>query len=228
MTCVVGVIVVMFAVRMAEEEESDQSTGAPYMCDESNFKTNPYCGSLDKPVIYLYPQDRQSIEVKLSFQGEVFASLPNYLNGGWEVIAEPDGRIFHEGREYSYLFWEGRPDAVREYDWSTGFVVKGSEAREFLHEKLAEIGLTPREYNEFIVYWYPKMQENELNLVHFASYDEYDKYAELEIAPSPDAMLRVFMVYKKIDAPVEIEEQKFDKFERRGFTVVEWGGSEIK
>ena len=45
-------------------------------------------------------------------------------------------------------------------DFSRGFVVRGSDTAAFLREKLAYMGLTPREYNEFIVYWLPRMQNN--------------------------------------------------------------------
>ena len=183
---------------------------------------------VEKPVIYLYTEDEQEVEVKLDFDGEVFASWPEYRDGGWKVRAFPDGRLVQGGREFSYLFWEGRPNEQRKYDWSTGFVVKGSEIREFLREKLTEIGLTPKEYNEFIVYWYPKMQENEWNLVHFASFDEYDRHAKLDISPVPDAVLRVFMVYKAVDGSVKVAPQTFSGFERKGFTVVEWGGAEAR
>lgn len=69
------------------------------------------------------------------------------------------------GKEYSYLFWEGISDA--EYDMSRGFVVKGEDTAEFLQEILTKLGLTPREYNEFIVFWLPKMQQNPYNLITF-------------------------------------------------------------
>ena len=46
-------------------------------------------------------------------------------------------------------------------DFKEGFVVKGSDSAEFLRETLSQMGLTPKEYNEFIVYWAPKLQENE-------------------------------------------------------------------
>ena len=36
------------------------------------------------------------------------------------------------------------------------------------------------------------------------------------------------MVWKAVDEYTEIEAQTFTTFERNGFTVVEWGGSEIK
>ena len=41
-------------------------------------------------------------------------------------------------------------------------------------------------------------------------------------------MLRVFMAFKALEEPIEVTEPTFEAFERRGFTVVEWGGTEIK
>ena len=52
--------------------------------------------------------------------------------------------------------------------------------------------------------------------------------AKLEVTPEPDSMLRVFMVYKPLETAIEIEEPTIEPFERTGFTVVEWGGTEIK
>ena len=50
----------------------------------------------------------------------------------------------------------------------------------------------------------------------------------LEITPSPDTIIRVLMEYKVIDNNISINEQVLTKAERKGFTVVEWGGSLIK
>ena len=50
----------------------------------------------------------------------------------------------------------------------------------------------------------------------------------LNITPEPDTTIRVMMEYKKVDFPYEVEEQELMTPERKGFTVVEWGGSEIK
>lgn len=35
------------------------------------------------------------------------------------------------------------------------------------------------------------------------------------------------MAYKALDRYIEIEPQTFEKFERKGFTVVEWGGAKV-
>ena len=87
--------------------------------------------------------------------------------------------------------------------------------------------MTPKEYNEFIVYWYPIMMNNKYNLVHFA-WEKYTEHAPLEIIPKPDSMLRVFMLIKALDEKIEIKPQVLEKFKRKGFSVIEWGGSELK
>ncbi len=181
----------------------------------------------DKPVLYLYPEKTTDVDVKVKLNNAMFSCTYPEYNGGWSVTAQPDGTLTNkaDGKEYSYLYWELKGNA--DFDFSKGFVVKGSDTAEFLQEILSEMGLTPREYNEFIVYWLPKMQENEYNLISFQT-EKYEEICSLDITPSPDSVLRVFMAYKPIDEYVEIEPQTFEKFERNGFTVVEWGGAEVR
>ena len=179
----------------------------------------------EKPVIYLYPEQKTAVSVSLDYAGTLTATYPAYENG-WHVTAEPDGTLYDEaGNEYSYLFWEG--ESKPDYDFSKGFCVAGADTADFLRETLAEIGLTPKEYNEFIVYWMPKMQENPYNLISFQS-ERYTDTAKLDIAPEPDSVLRVFMAWKPLSKPQTIEPQTFTPFARDGFTVVEWGGCEVK
>ena len=133
--------------------------------------------------------------MSLDYAGTLTATYPAYENG-WTVTAEPDGTLYDEnGDEYSYLFWEGENNT--DYDFSKGFCVAGADTADFLREKLAEIGLTPREYNEFIVYWLPKMQDNPYNLISFQS-EAYTDTAKLDIDPTPDSVLRVFMAWKPL------------------------------
>lgn len=179
-----------------------------------------------KPVIYLYPEERTDVTVKLGYNGRLTTTYPEYQTG-WEVTAEPDGTLTdkRDGKEYSYLFWEGLTNV--EYDFSKGFVVKGEDTRVFLQTILPEMGLLPKEYNEFIVYWLPKMEGNPYNLITFQT-DRYTENAKLTISPEPDSILRVFMAYRPLSAPVQVEKPEIVPFERKGFTVVEWGGSEIR
>ena len=177
-----------------------------------------------KPVIYLYPEEEIDVNVELDFNGELTHTYPAY-NNGWKVTAKPDGTLTDDtGREYYCLFWEGKQNV--EYDMSKGFVVEGSETAAFLEEKLAILGLTDKEANEFIIYWLPQMENNAYNLISFQS-EVYTDNAELTISPEPDSVLRVFMAWQPLEEKIDIEEQELQGFERTGFTVVEWGGAGI-
>ncbi|MDR1564866.1 MAG: hypothetical protein LBS74_07920 [Oscillospiraceae bacterium] len=127
--------------------KKEQSTSS---CENSSNEEQTYA----KPVIYLYPEETMDVTVKLKFKGSLSCTWPQFDNktGGWQVTAHPDGSLINkaDGQEYSYLFWEGEANA--EYDFSSGFVVSGEDTAEFLREKLAFMGLIPKEYNEFIVY----------------------------------------------------------------------------
>ena len=178
----------------------------------------------EKPVIYLYPEEKTEVSVKLDYDGELTATWPAYEDG-WNVTACPDGALSDaQGNEYSYLFWEGVSDTA--YDFTEGFCVAGEDTTAFLRQTLAQLGLTPREYNEFIVYWLPKMQENPYNLIAFQG-EAYTDTAKLAIEPQPDSLLRVFMAWKPLKRPVTIRPQELPPFERIGFTVVEWGGAQV-
>jgi hypothetical protein len=177
-----------------------------------------------KPVIYLYPTEETEVTVNLEYNGNLTATYPE-SDGTWTVTAMPDGTILCDGKEYNYIYWEGETDV--EYDFSTGFCVKGSDTAKFLETVLDEIGLNRREANEFIVYWLPILQENEYNVISFQT-DVYEENAKLTISPEPDNILRVFMAWYPSEKYVEIPEQTFPEFTRDGFTVVEWGGSLLK
>ncbi len=180
-----------------------------------------------KPAIYLYPKKPMQVDVKLSFHGKLTVTYPDYdsAKGGWTVKAFPDGQLINaaDGKTYSYIFWEGTPSEGASYDLSTGFVVAAADTKSFLQKTLPELGLIPKEYSEFIVYWLPILQKNPYNLIHFAGAD-YEKTAPLQVTPKPDSVLRVFMVYMPLKLPIQVKPQAIVSFKRTGFSVVEWGG----
>ena len=187
----------------------------------------PGCGGGDeKPVIYLYPEAETEVTVSLDYDGELTCVYPAFDGGAsWSVTAAPDGTLTDAaGQTYSYLYWEGVSDA--EYDFSQGFCVPGGDTAAFLEDALADLGLTRREANEFIVYWLPRMEGNAYNLIAFQT-TAYTDHARLTVVPAPDTVLRVFMAWQPLDAPVEIPAQELSAPERTGFTVVEWGGAEL-
>ena len=181
-----------------------------------------------KPVIYLYPEEETDVHVELELtESELYTTYPKYDNG-WNVTAYPNGSLLNkaDGTHHKYLFWDSSNCRTR-YDFSKGFCVAGSDTECFLKEKLTYMGLTEEEMNEFIVYWLPRMEHNKYNLIAFQG-DTYTNSAKLNITPTPDSLLRVFMTYVPLEKAVDIQPQQLQTFERKGFTVVEWGGSEIK
>ena len=179
----------------------------------------------EKPVIYLYPETETRVTVKLDLSGELTCAYPAY-DGGWVVTAAPDGTLTDEhGRTYNYLYWEG--EVANGFDFSKGFCVAGSDTAAFLEDALDRLGLTRREANEFLVYWLPRMQDNPYNLIAFQQ-EAYTESAKLTVSPQPDSVLRVFMAWKPLARPVDVPAQILPGFERRGFTLVEWGGAGVR
>ncbi len=193
--------------------------------DEPNIDFRNF--EYDKPVIYLYPEQETDVHVELELIGSDLATTYPKYNNGWDVVAYPDGTLLNkaDGTHHKYLFWDSTNCRTR-FDFSKGFCVAGSDTESFLKEKLTYMGLTEQEMNEFIVYWLPRMEHNAYNLITFQG-DAYTESAKLNITPTPDSICRIFMAYSPLKNAVDIEPQELEAFERKGFTVVEWGGSEI-
>ena len=181
-----------------------------------------------KPIIYLYPEEEAEVQVKLGFPEDVTVSYPNY-GDGWNVIAQPTGELkdIKTGRSLYALYYEGEIKTSSR-EMNEGFIVKGAEAAEFLEEKLTILGLNEREAEEFIVYWLPVLQANEYNFIRFEDAVFIDTQMPLAVSPTPESVIRVWMAFKGIEALIDTKEQELKTPSRNGFTVVEWGGTEIK
>lgn len=175
-----------------------------------------------KPVIYLYPEETMQVSVTVEPNGGFTCTYPAY-DGGWNVTAAPDGTLSAaDGRKFGCLFWEGRIDMPCSF--SEGFCVKGEDTAQFLEWALTEQGLNARERSDFIIYWLPQMQDNPYNIIAFQG-EPYENAAPLCASPAPDSIKRVFMTYRRAEAPVDIPAQKLSGFDRTGFAVLEWGGA---
>ena len=179
-----------------------------------------------KPVIYLYPEDEKEVTVKLGKKENLTCTYPKYKDG-WKVLAKPSGDLIEleTGKELYSLYWEGKNNV--KHDLTEGFIVEGENAASFLEEKLEILGLNSREKQEFIIYWLPELEANKLNYIRFETKEQIDEDMPLEITPVPDTIIRIMMVVKKINRPLDVKEQVLTSVERKGFTVVEWGGTRI-
>lgn len=220
--------VLQFTVPQKEVDELLTETDNRITYEKENIeKPNPETA---KPVIYLYPEQETKVNVQLTFNGTLTSTYPTLPPEGWTVTAQPDGTLTdEEGRSYRYLFWEG----VADVDWKqdSGFLVKAEDAREFLEQSLTQLGLNELEQNDFITYWLPKLEKNGESFVTFAA-KQYTDNAVLTVTPQPDSVLRVQMLISKVDdsnraAFQKLLEQELPRFEREGFVLVEWGGTDL-
>ena len=190
----------------------------------TKFISPAECG---KPVIYLYPEQKMDVSVKVKPTGGFSVTDPDYGEDGWFVNALPSGEIYNynDSKKYEYLFWEGHSSTFVDNS-GKGFVMSKNELGKFFDETLAELGLNNKEINDFEEFWLPKMQsENKpYYFISFMSNSFINTSAPLTIAPKPDTIIRILMNYEGLDEFRDVEPQKLYAPERKGFTVVEWGG----
>lgn len=179
-----------------------------------------------KPIIYIYPKEKTKVKIKVKNKEKLTCTYPKYEDG-WEVEANPNGDLvdLKTNRKLYALYWEGigKP----KYNLKEGFIVEGNNVAKFLEEKLELLGLNEREAEEFIVYWLPKLECNKYNYIRFSLTEEVNEYMPLEITPKPDTLIRILIQYKPLAFKINVNEQILPKQERKGYTIVEWGGTKI-
>lgn len=187
--------------------------------------------AVKKPVIYLYPETTTAISVDLKTVGALTFTYP-LLNNGWNAVAQPDGTLTCNGKNYPYLFWEAEQDVQNPFEIASfeGFVVEGKNALSFLEEKLTLIGFNDRERTDFITFWGPQLAANNYTNITFQFNESCNQYANLSIVPQPENINRVYMVWSKTDVNAldkTITPQVLPTLNRSGFDVLEWGGIEV-
>ena len=207
-------------------ETSDSTDCITFKYDMSTGKgtsEKQTCGGISKPILYFYPEKDINVKVTFDDPSVLETTYPKY-NNGWEVTAKKDGSLYDKKGKYYYaLYWD--EEKTHTTDFKEGFYVTKDNAIDFLEEKLSYIGLNDKEINEFIMYWLPILEKNKKSLVYFELTEERNTYSKININPKPDSMLRIVIHIKKVNKKTKIKEEKLVPFERRGFTIVEWGGT---
>lgn len=168
---------------------------------------------------YFYPEAAAEVAVPRP-DGELTFAYPSCAEG-WSFTAQPDGTLTDGDRTFYSLRWEGHDKSGWPMD--EGFCVAGADTAAFLEEQLPKLGLNPREIQDFLLCWLPRMEGNPWNAISF-------QWGEAlpDITPAPDTAIRVFMLCKPLDAPVEMTRQTLTAPQRAGFTAVFWGGGVIE
>ncbi len=191
------------------------------------FQSPAECG---KPVIYLYPEQEMDVNVQVEPTKGFTKVDPVYPDGGWNVKAYPDGKLFNhdDQKEYPYLFWEGLSDVFYGQP-RKGFVSSREDLSSTFDKTLAAQNLQGREIVDFKEFWVPKMLEDDAPyfFITYTTEEFINAAAPLWVTPQPDTMIRIMMDYEPMSSPDErgvVAPIEFDPKERKGFTVIEWGG----
>ncbi|HEX2681458.1 MAG TPA: hypothetical protein VHQ03_09210, partial [Candidatus Dormibacteraeota bacterium] len=177
-----------------------------------------------EPILYLYSEHRESVDVAVNIGGHIVASEPAYERG-WHLEAAPGGLLtdLASGRQYAHLFWEGWSTFVRTPE--RGFVVATSELPSFFERILPKLGLSGREAGDFAAAWLPRLGGAPYYFITFLPPDEINRLAPLSVRPKPATIIRVFMDYRALRVPVPVIAPDLPPPPPRvGFTIVEWGG----
>jgi hypothetical protein len=212
--------------------DSRSTPGLVEICNEvTTFDMDGRPGMIfmKKPVVYVYPEKKQIVSVQVEIDGPFVAQYPKMHEGAWRMIATPEGTLFDPTSEkrYSYLFWEGLSGKQFELDATQAFCVKGDEADTFLERVSVAYALNDKERTDFISYWVPALAQNNYNIIQFLTPEAYEKHARMIVAPKPDAVIRLFMIFKGAAEPVVVGAPELPSLRRGKFTVVEWGGANL-
>ncbi len=217
-----------------------------------------YSVSVRKPAIYLYPKTPAIINIKLAKSILLDTNIPRYVkNKGWKVLAHPNGTLNDYQVEYTncddftgnefgfeyaknacftnvypYIYWDGIQTAKPLPISRNGWIIKKDDIQEFLSKKLDNLKFNQKEKYDFLKYWGTILANNQAKFyfIYFIQNEAVDKYLSMKVSPRPDSSNRLYMVVKelKTDATFEINPQKLKPIERKGFTLVDWGGILIK
>ncbi|MFW5785270.1 MAG: carboxypeptidase-like regulatory domain-containing protein, partial [Chitinispirillaceae bacterium] len=171
----------------------------------------------DAPNIYLYPEATSEISLSLSFPngGNVFLSEPEYGHG-WTVTVDTSGFIEDT---VPYLFYEAMVNGP--FTTDKGWIIDESNLTEELELLLQSRGFKGREIVDFLQFWIPVLDDA---APYFAVYpQDAESLIEHHVTPEPESILRELWIIRSLDAPISISEPDPIKFERNGFTLVEWG-----
>ena len=94
----------------------------------------------------------------------------------------------------------------------------------FFSDNLTMTGFNPREIDDFIDYWIPKLTDH----CCYAIYPQYNEHLtqmiQLDISVEPDNIIRVIYVIRALESgSLSLVEPTIPQFSREGFTVAEWG-----
>jgi len=186
------------------------------ICVRPDFPNFP--PGVKKPAVYLYPLQESKVSVAVDLKGIITKSEPNYYKG-WEVVAEPNGLI---NGKYDYLFYEAQLEQLQLP--KEGWVVEYKELENWFNLNLRKLGLNEKEIYQFKEYWLAELPFERYYEIKLLDDNFLKENMNLVIDPKPMTVIRRNFYFKPLESQIILEQPNIITPERKGFTVVEWGG----
>ncbi|MNU80957.1 hypothetical protein D3C71_706050 [compost metagenome] len=183
---------------------------------------------VDKPVIYFQSPVQLDFNLKLNPAGDLSFTYPKYENQ-WKGTVYPTGEIEINQQKYPYLFWDSRQQFQLKKH-TNGYHIHKNDVVAFLEKHLSDLGFSFSEKADFITYWGPKMTQYESLFVQFYQQESCNQFATLHCNPQPEQINRFYIAFSEWNDSFEPYLNPIEQtpFIRTGFTILEWGGFEIK
>ena len=111
---------------------------------------------------------------------------------------------------------------------ATGWVVSKAELAQLLASKLADMGLSDKEKGDMTSYWVPEMLAKNAPYyrVSFIQTKDMNTFIPMKVTPTPDTVFRIFLDWQPLlkKPTTALAPEHIDHLDRKGFTLVEWGG----
>lgn len=202
-----------FNVDMNFKIEGDLVTAFEKTCGKDPGHT-----VVKKPAVYLYPEKEMNVNVKVEVNGKLTFTEPEY-NTGWSVNVKPDGLI--DGK-YDYLFYEADLNKIELPE--EGWIVEFNKLEKWFDEYLPLFGLNKKETEQFKDYWLKDLKKTNYYEIKLLENNFLEENMKLKITPAPQTVLRLNFYFKPAFEKKDIKSPIINKVERKGFTVIEWGG----
>ncbi|KAL1734521.1 hypothetical protein EV714DRAFT_268658 [Schizophyllum commune] len=189
----------------------------------------------------------------------------------WQVETRADGslRELKTGLDVAYMFWEAHTNvpmnlsppaspilghtadvfrpSIAGVSNDDSVLLPVSDITPYLDKSLAALGLHVEARTSFITYWLPDMLKHSHVALRFLDQVAYAHAAPLDVAPKPDVVTRIFMLFRgvkeaklgewegaqaKAAEPTGMWREVVgvnlrDTLDESLFRVIEWGGMEV-
>lgn len=181
-----------------------------------------------KPAVYLYPPQKQLVNVQVFPKGELSYTDPPYdPKTGWTVNANPTGQLLTLNSQpitNNYLYYESKILDSEIQKPTQGWITTPAEMENLFDRILPELGLNNKEAKDFKDYWLNKLPDSPYYFVGLIEKPQRDYLETLKVTPNPDTSIRFSLYFEMLDQPKSVTEPAINTPNRNGFTLVDWGG----